>query len=138
MLTVSELSKLAGVTPDAIRHYTHIGLLKPERRAKNGYRLFKPVDVKNVKFIRRAQGLGFTLADIAIIFQHSEQRQSPCPAVRDIIRQRIDDNRARLTGLNALQQRMDEALDKWKAMPDGEPDGDAICYLIESVTEQTE
>jgi len=138
MLTVSELSKLAGVTPDAIRHYVHIGLLKPERRAENGYRLFNTANVKNVKFIRQAQGLGFTLADIAEIFLHSEQGRSPCPAVRDIIRQRIDDNRARLTGLNALQQRMDEALDKWKTMPDGEPDGDAICYLIESVTEPIE
>ncbi len=138
MLTVSELSKLAGVTPDAIRHYTHIGLLKVERRAKNGYRLFNTANVKHVKFIRRAQGLGFTLADIAIIFQHSEKGQSPCPAVRDIIHQRIDDNRSRSAGLNALQQRMDEALDKWKTMPDGEPDGNAICYLIESVTEPIE
>ena len=30
-------------------------------------------------------------------------------------------------------QRMDDALEKWKTMPDGEPDGDEICHLIESV-----
>ncbi len=133
MLTVSELSKTVEVTPDAIRHYVRIGLLAPSRDPDNGYRLFSADDIKRVKFIRHAKGLGFTLSDIKTIFEHSYEGQSPCPAVRDMIRQRIDKNRARLAELNALQQRMDDTLEKWKSMPDGEPDGDAICHLIESV-----
>ncbi len=135
MLTVSELSKLAGVTPDTVRHYVHIGLLIPQRRLKNGYRLFEVDDVKKVKFIQRAKRLGFTLADVMEIFSHANRGQSPCPAVREIICQRIDENRSRLIELNALQQRMDETVDKWAVLPDGEPDGNAMCYLIEAVTE---
>lgn len=133
MLTVSELSKAAQTTADTIRHYTRIGLLAPLRDPGNDYRLFSDTDIKRVKFILRAKGLGFTLSDIKIIFKHSNDGQSPCPAVRDIIRQRIDENRSRLAELNALQQRMDNALDKWKSMPDGEPNGEAICHLIESI-----
>ena len=72
MLTVSELSKAAQTTPDAIRHYVRIGLLIPSRDPDNGYRLFSADDVKRVKFIRRAKGLGFTLRDIQTIFDHSE------------------------------------------------------------------
>jgi len=134
MLTVSELSKVAQATPDSIRHYVRIGLLKPTRNPDNGYKLFSSNDVKKVKFIRRAKGLGFTLHDIQVIFDHSNSGRSPCPLVRKIIQQRINENRDRLVELNKLQQRMDEALEKWKSMPDGEPDGDAICYLIESTT----
>ena len=89
--------------------------------------------MKRTKFIRRAKGLGFTLKDIQTIFEHSSDGRSPCPAVRDIISQRIDENRSRLAELNALQQRMDDALEQWRSMPDGEPDGEAICHLIESV-----
>lgn len=133
MLTVSELSKIAQTTPDAIRHYVRIGLLKPSRDPVNDYKLFSEDDVKKTKFIRRAKGLGFTLNDIQTIFEHSNDGRSPCPAVRDIIRHRIDENRNRLAELNALQQRMDDTLEKWRSMPDGEPDGDAICHLIESV-----
>ncbi len=133
MLTVSELSKVAQTTRDAIRHYVRIGLLTPSRDPVNGYRLFSDGDIDKTKFIRRAKGLGFTLNDIKTIFEHSNDRRSPCPVVREVIRQRIDENRSRLAELNALQQRMDNALDKWKSMPDGEPDGDAICYLIESI-----
>lgn len=133
MLMVSELSRAAQTTPDAIRHYVRIGLLTPSRDPVNGYRLFSDSDVRKVKFIRRAKGLGFTLSDIQTIFDHSNGGRSPCPAVRDIIRQRIDENRGRLVELNTLQQRMDDALDRWSSMPDGEPDGEAICHLIESV-----
>jgi len=133
MLTVSELSKVAQTTPDAIRHYVRIGLLTPSRDPVNGYKQFRDDDIKKAKFIRRAKGLGFTLSDIKTIFNHSNDGRSPCPAVRDIIRQRIDENRSRLAELNALQQRMDDALEKWTSMPDGEPDGEAICHLIESV-----
>ena len=133
MLTVNELSKAAQTTSDAIRHYVRIGLLAPSRDPINGYKLFGDGDIKKVKFIRQAKGLGFTLKDIQEIFNHSSGGQSPCPVVRDTIRQRIDENRSRLAELNALQQRMDDALDKWRSMPDGEPDGDAICHLIESI-----
>ncbi len=133
MLTVSELSKATQATPDAIRHYVRIGLLTPIRNPDNGYKLFNGNDVKKVKFIRRAKGLGFSLGDIQSIFDHSSDRRSPCPAVRRMIQHRINENREKLAELNSLQQRMDEALAKWKTMPDGEPDGEAICHLIESV-----
>lgn len=133
MLKVSELSKVAQISPDAIRHYVRIGLLTPSRDPVTGYKLFSNFDIKKTKFIRRAKGLGFTLHDIQIIFDHSNDGRSPCPAVREIIRQRIDENRGRLAELNSLQQRMDDALKEWKLMPDGGPDGETICYLIESV-----
>jgi len=133
MLTVSQLSKAAQATADAIRHYVRIGLLTPSRDPVNGYKLFSDDDIKKVKFIRQAKGLGFTLNDIQTIFNHSNDGRSPCPAVRDMIRQRIDGNRSKLAELNSLQQRMDDALGKWESMPDGEPDREAICHLIESI-----
>ncbi|NOX76184.1 MAG: MerR family transcriptional regulator [Gammaproteobacteria bacterium] len=133
MLTVSDLSKAAQTTPDAVRHYVRIGLLTPVRDPGNGYKLFTDDDIKKVKFIRQAKGIGFTLRDIETIFDHSSHGQSPCGAVRDMIQQRIDENRDKLAELNRLQQRMDDALEKWKQMADGDPDGNAICHLIESI-----
>ncbi len=132
MLTVSGLSKETQTTPDAIRHYVRIGLLTPLRDPDNGYRLFSDGDLQKVAFIRRARGLGFTLHDIQTIIDHSSKGRSPCPEVRLIISQRIGEYRARLVELDALLQRMDDALEKWQSMPDGEPDGDGICHLIES------
>ncbi len=133
MMTVSELSKSTQATPATIRHYVTIGLLNPTRDPVNGYKLFGSENIKKVKFIRQAKDLGFSLNDIREIFRHGSRGQSPCPTVRDIIHHRINDNRIRLAELDALKLRMEEALEKWETMPDGEPDGDEICYLIESV-----
>jgi hypothetical protein len=53
--------------------------------------------------------------------------------VRQIIAGRIEENRSKLNELAALQKRMERALGKWSKLPDGMPDGESVCYLIESV-----
>jgi len=133
MLTVSELASRTGVTADTVRHYVHIGLLTPERHPDNGYKLFSSGDINRLGFVRQAQSLGFTLAEINEILGHSMHGNSPCPRVREIIQRHIKENRSKLEALIALQQRMEEALEAWEAMPDGEPDGRSICHLIESI-----
>ncbi len=134
MLTVRALSRAAQTTPDTIRHYARIGLLKPSRNPDNGYRLFRHDDIERVRFICRAKRLGFTLREIEALFDHADAGRSPCPAVRDMIRKRIRDNRERLTELNRLQHRMEKALKQWETMPDGLPGKGVICHLIESIT----
>lgn len=133
MLTVSQLSKSANVTADSVRHYVRIGLLRPTRNPVNGYKIFQGEDIKKVRFIRQAKDLGFTLNDIKKIIRHSHMGQSPCPIVREIIEHHIEDNKIKLAELVALQTRMERALKKWESMPDGDPDGHAICHLIESI-----
>lgn len=134
-MTVIELAKLAGVAPDVIRYYARIGLLRPTRNAANNYRKFSENDVKYVRFIRRAQRLGFTLSEIAEIINKSRQGTTPCPMVRETIQRRIEENRHSLNHLIALQNRMERALTQWQGMPDGTPDGHAICVLIEAIEE---
>jgi MerR family transcriptional regulator, Zn(II)-responsive regulator of zntA len=134
MLTVKELSKEVEMTTDAIRHYVRIGLLLPARDPDNGYKLFSNEDIKRAKFICKAKSLGFTLQDIRLIFEHSDEGETPCLAVRDMIQRRIENNQVQLAELNSLQQRMEMAVQRWRVMPNGIPDGKAICHLIESIT----
>ncbi len=133
MFTVSELATRASVTPDTVRHYVQIGLLRPRRNPDNGYKLFESADVHRLLFVRRAKSLGFTLNEIREILGHAQQGESPCPRVREIIHRRITENRRHLEELMTLQQRMEIALDSWEAMPDGIPSGDSVCHLIEEV-----
>lgn len=132
ILTVNELARLSGATPDTVRYYTRKGLLHPSRNPANGYRLYQLHDAKRLQFIRQAKRLGFTLNEIAGITHDADHKHSPCPRVRKILEQRIDDNRRQLNELMALQTRMEQALNQWEALPDGIPDGESVCYLIES------
>jgi len=112
-----------------------IGLLTPRRQEDNNYQLFNQQDARRLKFIHDAKLLGFSLKEIREIIERSDTGNSPCPIVREIIHNRIEENRRKLDELRSLQNRMEIALKKWNDMPDGMPDGHCICHLIEAVSE---
>ena len=66
-MNISALARATGTTPDALRYYEKLGLLEPPSRAANGYRRYVQSHVERVRFIRSAQSLGFSLAEIAAV-----------------------------------------------------------------------
>jgi len=132
LFTVNELALKANAPAHVVRYYTRIGLLKPRAQQENGYRLFGSQDARRLRFIRLAKRLGFTLNEIRQITEHADHGKSPCGTVRKIIQNRIIENRAKIEAMLTLQNRMEEALEIWETMPDGVPDGDHVCHLIES------
>lgn len=135
MMTVSQLSKRSGIAPHVVRYYSRIGLLTPARHPDNGYQLFTRDDTARLRFVRLAQNLGYTLEEIRHILGLSEAGESPCQEVREILRQRVEENRQRLVDFIALQRRMEQALTRWEEMPDVPPSDGSVCHLIESVAE---
>ncbi len=63
-ITTSELAKRGGVNLETIRYYERVGLLPKPPRSGAGYRQFSPESVRRVRFIKRAQELGFSLKEI--------------------------------------------------------------------------
>ncbi|MBB3142340.1 MerR family transcriptional regulator [Halomonas organivorans] len=137
-MKVSELARRAGVTAETVRHYTREGLLSPERDPDNGYQLYDDDDLRRLRFIQRARTLGFGVAEIREILEQSDRGDSPCPLVRDLLAHRLPEIRARIQELEALANRMEEALGAWERLPDGTPDGHSLCRLIESFPEPLE
>ena len=62
---IGELSSLLGLSADTLRHYEKIRLLPPVTGNASGLRLYDDKDVSRLHFIRRAQRMNFTLAEIA-------------------------------------------------------------------------
>jgi Hg(II)-responsive transcriptional regulator len=63
-LTIGQLAKEAGVNVQTVRYYERRGLLPEPPRSESGYRKYPLADVGRIGFIRRAQGLGFTLGEV--------------------------------------------------------------------------
>jgi DNA-binding transcriptional MerR regulator len=131
-MKVGELARSAGVTAETVRYYTRVGLLAPQTDASNGYRRFGAADLGRLRFVLRAKRLGFQLDEIAEILGMSDRGRAPCPVVREIVERRIAETRTRLADMQALQSRLERAVELWAQMPDGEPDGHAVCALIEA------
>ncbi len=136
MMTVSKIAKRAGIEPEVVRFYTRLGLLQPNRDAHNRYKNYGESDIVRLRFIHKAQSLGYSLKEIGQILEESSRKESPCPTVRSIIERRIRENREKLDQLTRLQQRMEQAAAQWATMPDGMPTGETVCHLIESVSDE--
>lgn len=63
-MQISELAKRCGVSPNALRHYERLGLLRPLRHA-NGYRDYSEAMRREVVFITMSRKVGFSLPAIA-------------------------------------------------------------------------
>jgi len=97
----------------------------------SGYHRFGESEIQTLKFILNARELGFTLEDIQQLLDDAERGESPCPHARALIELRLQQAREKLSSLQALVERMEDATATWKTMPDCEPCGQHICHLIE-------
>lgn len=138
MITAIVLARRSGVSLYAIRHYTRIGLLKPECHPHNNYKIYQPSDEIRLRFICAAKEFGFSLSETAEILNESKKGKSSCPLVKEIILRHIEANRRRIKQMKKTQKQMETALGEWDLMKNAVPDGGAVRRLIESVAEVTE
>lgn len=63
-LTIGHLARAAHVNVETVRYYQRVGLVKEPAKPLSGYRVYPPETVDRIKFIKRAQTLGFSLKEI--------------------------------------------------------------------------
>lgn len=131
-MQVSQLAKKAGVSPDTVRFYTKEGLLRPTKSPENGYQNYSTSDFQRLTFARKARQLGFSLKEIQAILEQADDHHSPCPMVRGLFEKHLVKVEQQIEELQSLRRRMLDAVDVWQNMPDGVPDGQTICQLIEN------
>lgn len=71
---IGTLARQAGVGIDTVRYYERNGLLAPAARLPSGYRRYAQAEVARLRFIRRAQALGFSLKEIRELLALSSRR----------------------------------------------------------------
>jgi MerR family transcriptional regulator, copper efflux regulator len=73
-LSIGQIAEQAGVAVDTVRYYERNGLMTPAGRLASGYRRYGISELRRLRFIRRAKGLGFTLDDIRALLALSDER----------------------------------------------------------------
>jgi DNA-binding transcriptional MerR regulator len=131
-MKVSELAQAAGVTAETVRHYVREGLLAAERDPDNGYRVFHAEALARLQFLRRARALGFSIPEIRVILGDAQRGASPCPHVRQFAQAHLEELDVRIEELTARRRRLSALIETWSGLPDGVPNGDQLCPLIEA------
>ena len=105
-LTIGRLAKAAGVNIETIRYYQRIGLIAEPKKPLQGFRTYSIETAENIKFIKRAQRLGFSLKEIAELLSfgsgHCEDIRQRAEQKRDRIDAQIDDLQTLRTTLTGL------------------------------------
>jgi MerR family copper efflux transcriptional regulator len=113
MLSPSELARLTGVSTDTLRHYERKRVLAIPARSQGGYRRYPPEAVAEVRLVRRALAIGFTLSDLAAVLSERNRGGAPCQGVRTLVAERLADLETRLRDLTELRDELRVLLREW-------------------------
>ena len=127
-MRIGEVAREAGVNIQTLRYYERRGLLTEVERRPSGYREYGDGTVALVRFIRHAQGLGFTLREIAELVQLREHPAENAVSVCDLASAKIDDIAIRIRRLTAIQRALEGLVTACKTGR-----GAGVCPIIEAL-----
>jgi MerR family mercuric resistance operon transcriptional regulator len=124
----SELARRAGVNAETLRYYERRGLLTPPPRSEAGYRDYPPDAVSVLRFVKRAQDLGFSLAEVEDLLHLAEGGPDACDAVREAAGSKLRDLEQRLADLERMRSSLVELLERCELPP-----ADRRCSLLRAL-----
>ena len=100
-MTISRLAGAAGVNVETVRFYQRSGLIDEPARPYSGYRTYEDDDVRRIRFIKRAQLLGFTLDEISSLLKL--EGSQTCASTRELAAKKLEMVEAKLSDLLAMK-----------------------------------
>lgn len=133
-LLIGDVARMTGLPPATIRYYEQIGLLSAPTRSDAGYRRFGNQAVAELVFIKKAQGLGFSLDEVRGILQLSRRGQAPCAHVLELARQHLKTVDERIHELAAFRDALASDIARWQRQRPSFRDG--VCQMITGVADR--
>lgn len=103
-LTIGKVAGLAGVNVDTLRYYERRGVLPPPERTSANYRVYTEDAVLRVRFVKHAQELGFSLAEIKELLELRVNGTASCADVRDKAMGKVADLENKIRSLEAMRR----------------------------------
>ena len=103
-LTIGQLAKRASVNLETIRYYERRNLLPEPPRRASGYRQYSPDAVARIRFIKRAQELGFSLNEIAELLSLRVDAEGACNEVQQRVETKVTEIEQKLETLQQMKQ----------------------------------
>jgi MerR family mercuric resistance operon transcriptional regulator len=125
--TISALAKAVNVNVETIRYYQRTGLIDKPLKPQQGYRLYPAATAHRIRFIKRAQELGFTLQEITELLSLND---GDCEEARILAEHKQDVIQKRIKDLNAIWQELEKLVQACRNNAEGQD----RCAIIETLT----
>ncbi|MBI3231187.1 MAG: MerR family transcriptional regulator [Burkholderiales bacterium] len=117
-MKIGELAQVAGVSVDTLRYYEKQGLLQASVRMSNGYRRYSAEHLARLRFVRSAQALGFTLAQIQEILPQMAQGQFGRNEIEQRIASKMQEIDAQILALQQLKEQLQQTFAQLTCKPE--------------------
>jgi MerR family copper efflux transcriptional regulator len=112
-LLIGEVAAQTGLSAPTIRYYESIGLLRAPLRSRAGYRRYSERTVSELRFIRKAQALGFALDEVREILRLSRSGKQPCAQVLALAHAHLMAVEERIRQLQQFRDYLASEVSKW-------------------------
>jgi len=126
-MRIGELARSVDVSVETIRYYQRIGLLELPQKPYGGIRSYSSQDLQRLRFIRRAQQLGFSLEDIQALLELSS---SDCQQVQTLASEKLNLVREKLRQLQRIESVLATTIEQCAKRQGRQP-----CPIIQTLTE---
>lgn len=132
LLLIGQLAASAEIKPDAVRFYERSGLLPRAQRTASGYRVYDQTAVTQLRFIKKAQSLGFSLDEVRRILHLKGQGSATCRSVMRIAEATLSETEIKLRNLQMFRDSLAANVKRWRELPAQRKCAAEFCDLIES------
>lgn len=101
-MNIGQASKATGVSAKMIRYYEQIKLIAPAGRTGSNYRSFSDREINELRFIRRARSLGFSVEEIAHLLSLWRDRARPSREVKAVADAHVRALEAKIAEMRAM------------------------------------
>lgn len=107
-MNIGAAARASGVSAKMIRYYEETGLTRPAARTASGYRTYGDTEVHELRFIRRARDLGFSVAEITELLALWRDKSRKSGDVRKLALAHVADLRAKIEALESMAATLED------------------------------
>lgn len=111
-MNIGEAAARSGVPAKTIRYYESVGLIPPAHRTASGYRIYTEAEVQTLRFVNRARGLGFSVADCANLLALWQDTSRASADVKALARQQVDRIEAKVAELQSMKATLEDLMER--------------------------
>ncbi len=116
-ITIGKLAEMSGVGVETVRFYQRKNLLR-EPKVTQGFRTYTEEDAQRIMFIKRAQELGFTLAEVKELLELNTKSRVTCGTVKIKTQEKLNEIEAKIADLNRMKHLLEKLSNACNASQD--------------------
>lgn len=108
---IGEVASRADVNKESVRYYEKRELIPEPDRRRSGYRIFTRRHIDQIRFIKRAQELGFTLSEVKELLGLRMDEETTCLEIKKEAQEKYQDVEEKIDDLQRIKETLLELID---------------------------